>query len=92
MERYVARGEVPRRVAKARARWSPRSRPSTSSSKALELKPEQSDRFAEDIRGIQRELYEVLSVPRTDGVVPLDDIVEAEQYPDGTPRSAPRSS
>jgi hypothetical protein len=54
--------------------------------KALKLTGNQSTRFEEDIRGIQTELFQILQVPREDGVVPLEEIQQAEQYPEGSPK------
>ncbi len=56
--------------------------------KALKLTPNQSSRFEQDIRGIQQELLEILQVPRDDGVVPIEEIQQAEQYPEGNPKRA----
>ena len=56
--------------------------------KALALKPDQAERFAQDIQGIQHELFDLLSVPRSDGVVPMEEIQQAEQYPEGSPQKA----
>jgi hypothetical protein len=57
---------------------------------ALSLRPEQADRLEREVREIQTELYEVLTIPRADGVVLLDEITMAEQYPEGSPqRTAP---
>ena len=56
--------------------------------KALELRPEQSARFEQDIRQIQGELYQILQLPRADGITPLEDIMQAEQYPEGSPKRA----
>ena len=44
-----------------------------------------------EIRAIQTELYEILQIPRADGVALLEEIMQAEQYPEGTPRR-PRCS
>ena len=54
--------------------------------KVLELRPEQSTRFEQDIRQIQGELYQILQIPRSDGITPLEDIMQAEQYPEGNPK------
>ena len=56
--------------------------------RALKLSSAQSARFEEDIRGIQQELFTILQVPRDDGVAPLEEITQAEQYPDGNPKKA----
>jgi hypothetical protein len=54
--------------------------------KHLELDPDQSARLEQEVRDAQMRLYEVLSVPRADGVVLLDEIAQAEQYPPGSPQ------
>lgn len=54
--------------------------------RALELRPPQAERLGADVREIQRELLEVLQVPRDDGVAPLEEIVQAEQYAPGDPK------
>ena len=53
---------------------------------ALKLRPEQAERFGSEIRGIQQELLEILQIPRADGVAPLEEIQQAEQFPDGSPK------
>ena len=56
--------------------------------KALELKPAQSERFAQDVQAIQHELFDLLSMPRPDGTVLMEQIQQAEQYPEGSPEKA----
>lgn len=56
--------------------------------KALDLDAAQSVRLEQDVRDIQLELFEILQLPRDDGVSPLEDIQQAEQYPEGNPKRA----
>ncbi len=57
-------------------------------SQALALKPAQSERFAQDVQAIQHELFDLLSTPRPDGAVLMEQIQQAEQYPEGSPEKA----
>jgi hypothetical protein len=57
-------------------------------SRALKLRPEQASRFQEEIRGIQTELYQLLQLPRADGVALWDEIMQAEQFPEGSPKKS----
>ncbi len=54
--------------------------------KVLTLSDAQTTRFGDDIRGIQQELFQILQVPRADGVVPFEEIQQVEQYPEGSPK------
>jgi hypothetical protein len=54
--------------------------------KVLSLSDAQSGRLGDDIRGIQQELFQILQVPRADGVVPFEEIQQVEQYPEGSPK------
>jgi hypothetical protein len=90
LDRYVLERKFRDAVGKAAAPSIPKKPKFAQLAKALDLKPDQADRLEEDIRGIQTELYQVLQIPRADGVVPLEEIATAEQYPEGSPeRTAP---
>lgn len=54
--------------------------------KVLTLSDAQTTRLGDDIRGIQTELFQILQVPRADGVVPFEEIQQVEQYPEGSPK------
>lgn len=55
---------------------------------ALELDAAQESEFAKEIQAAQGELFQLLSEPRDDGVVPLERIAEAEALPASDPRKA----
>jgi hypothetical protein len=87
---YVAEKKFRDAVSKAAGPVVPKKPTFHQLAKALDLKADQSERLAIDVREIQTELFEVLSIPRADGVVVLDEIAQAEQYPEGSPqRTAP---
>lgn len=56
--------------------------------KALKLTEAQATRLQGDVHEMQMELYEVLQMPRSDGVAPWEEIMQAEQYPEGDPKKA----
>ena len=52
--------------------------------KVLALTEAQGHRMDADVRAIQTELFQILQVPRADGAVPLEEIQQADQYPEGS--------
>ncbi len=52
--------------------------------KVLSLTEAQGRRMDADVRAIQTELFQILQVPRADGSVPLEEIAQADQYPEGS--------
>lgn len=56
--------------------------------KALSLDKSQDQRFREDLKDVQTELYALLAEQRPDGIVPLEEIMKAESLPEGDPGRA----
>jgi hypothetical protein len=88
LDRYAMEHKFREAVQKAQAPIVPKKPSFVQLATALKLRPEQAERFGNEIRAIQTELYEILSVPRSDGVAPLEEIQMAEQYPEGNPKRA----
>ncbi len=88
IDRYVMERKFRDQLQKATAPLVPKKPTFDQLAKALDLKPAQSDRFAGDVRQMQQELLETLSIPRPDGVAPLEEIQQSEQYPEGSPKRA----
>jgi hypothetical protein len=86
VDRYATERRFREAVRKAAGPLVPKKPAFAELARALELRPAQSDRLSADLRAIQQELFAVLQVPRADGVVPFDEIVQAEQYPPGDPK------
>jgi hypothetical protein len=86
LDRYVMERQFREKLGKAAGPAVPKKPDFPVLAKALNLRPDQAERFAQDIRGIQMELFQVLQVPRADGVVPLEEIKQAEQFPEGSPQ------
>jgi hypothetical protein len=88
IDRYAMEHKFREAIQKATGPIVPKKPPYDQLAKALKLRPEQSARFLEDIRGIQTELYQLLQLPRADGIQVWDEIVQSEQYPEGSPKKA----
>lgn len=88
IDRYALEAKFRETLKKAAGPLVPKKPKFEQLSKALSLSDAQQHRFGEDIRSIQQELYQILQVPRSDGVVPFDEITQAEQFPEGSPRKA----
>jgi len=88
IDRYAMEHKFREAVQKAAAPLVPKKPSFVQLATALKLRPEQAERFGNEIRAIQTELFEILQIPRADGVVPLEEIQMAEQYPEGNPKRA----
>lgn len=88
IDRYVMERKFREQIQKASGPLVPKKPTFDQLAKALDLKPPQADRFATEISGIQQELFELLSMPRADGIVLLDEIQQVEQYPENSPKRA----
>ncbi len=86
VDRYVMEQKFREQVKKATGPLVPKKPAFVQLATALKLRPDQAERFGQEIQGIQHELYDLLQVPRTDGVSPLEEIQMAEQYPEGSPK------
>lgn len=86
LDKYVMERQFREKLGKAAGAAIPKKPDYPVLAKALNLRPEQSDRFATDIHAIQTELFQLLQMPRQDGVVLMDEIQQAEQYPEGSPQ------
>jgi hypothetical protein len=86
VDRYAMERKFREAVQKASGPLVPKKPSFEQLAKALELKPPQAERFASEIRAIQTELYELLAAPRADGVALLEEIQQAEQFPEGSPK------
>jgi hypothetical protein len=86
VDRYAMERKFREAIQKASGPLVPKKPSFEQLAKALELKPAQAEKFAAEIREIQMALYEVLSTPRADGVVLMEEIQQAEQYPEGSPK------
>jgi hypothetical protein len=86
VDRYAMERKFREAIQKASGPLVPKKPSFEQLSKALELKPAQAEKFAAEIRGIQMELYEILSMPRADGVALMEEIQQAEQFPEGSPK------
>jgi hypothetical protein len=88
VDRYALEAKFRETMKKATGPLVPKKPKFEQLAKALSLSDPQSVRFGDDIRAIQQELFNLLQVPRPDGVVPFDEIAMAEQYPEGSPKKA----
>jgi len=88
IDRYAMEHKFREAVQKATAPIVPKKPSFVQLATALKLRPEQAERFGNEIRAVQMELFEILQIPRADGVVPLEEIQTAEQYPEGNPKRA----
>jgi hypothetical protein len=86
VDRYAVEHRFREAIKKAAGPLVPKKPKFAELAKALELQPPQATRLAADVRDAQQELYAILQVPRQDGVVPLEEIVQAEQYAPGDPK------
>ncbi len=88
VDRYVTEQKFREQVKKAAGPLVPKKPAFVQLATALKLRPEQAERFGQEITSIQTELFELLQVPRSDGVSPLEEIQTAEQYPENSPKRA----
>jgi hypothetical protein len=88
VDRYAMESKFREAIQKATGPVVPKKPQFDQLSRALKLRPEQASRFQEEIRGIQLELYQLLQLPRPDGVALWDEIMQAEQFPEGSPKKA----
>ncbi len=86
VDRYVLEQKFREQVKKATGPLVPKKPAFVQLATALRLRPEQAERFGHEIQGMQQELFELLQIPRADGVAPLEEIQLAEQYPEGSPK------
>jgi hypothetical protein len=86
VDRYAMERKFRETIQKASGPLVPKKPSFEQLAKALELKPSQAEKFAGEIRAIQMELYEILSMPRADGVALMEEIQQAEQFPEGSPK------
>jgi hypothetical protein len=86
VDRYAMESKFRDAVQKAAGPVVPKKPQFDQLARALKLRPEQANRFQDEIRGIQTELYQLLQLPRADGVALWDEIVQAEQFPEGSPK------
>jgi hypothetical protein len=88
VDRYAMEHKFREAVQKAAGPLVPKKPSFVQLATALKLRPDQAERFGGEIRAIQMELYEILQVPRADGVAMWEEIQTAEQYPEGSPKRA----
>ena len=88
VDRYAMEHKFREAIQKATGPLVPKKPQYDQLAKALKLRPEQSARFLEEIRAIQTELYQLLQLPRADGIALWEEIMQAEQYPEGNPKKA----
>lgn len=88
IDRYAMEHKFREAVQKATAPLVPKKPSFVQLATALKLRPEQAERFGNEIRAIQTELFEILSLPRADGVALLEEIQQADQFPEGNPKRA----
>ena len=88
VDRYVTEQKFREEVKKATGPLVPKKPAFVQLATALKLRPEQAERFSQEITSIQTELFELLQVPRADGVSPIEEIQTAEQYPESSPKRA----
>ena len=88
LDRYAMEHKFREAVQKATGPIVPKKPSFVQLATALKLRPDQAERFGGEIRAIQTELFEILQMPRSDGVAPLEEIQMAEQYPEGNPKRA----
>lgn len=86
IDRYATEHKFRETVKKAAGPLVPKKPAFVELAKALKLSEPQASRLEQDVRSIQQELFELLQSPREDGVVPLEEIQQAEQYPEGDPK------
>jgi hypothetical protein len=86
VDKYVLERKFREAIQKASGPLVPKKPVYAELAKALSLRQDQAERFGGEIQGIQKELFDLLSVPRPDGAVLIEEIQQAEQYPEGSPQ------
>ena len=88
VDRYAMENKFRETIQKATGPIVPKKPQFDQLARALKLRPEQASRFQEEIHGIQQELFQLLQLPRADGIALWEEIMQAEQFPDGSPKKA----
>jgi hypothetical protein len=88
IDRYALEAKFRETLKKAAGPLIPKKPKFEQLAKVLALTEAQGRRMDADVRAIQTELFQILQVPRADGAVPLEEIQQADQYPEGSPKKA----